>query len=596
MTPFKMKKITLLISFIITSIAFSQDQLAQNYFEKGDFEKAIISYDELLKNQPSNANYFQKSIECLQQLKQLDKAEIIIKDRLDKYKQSNLFVELGYNFRLKKDEFNAKKYFDQAIDKIKKNPSEVYGIANAFEKKIIIDYALLTYQTASLIDAKLNFNYQIALLHGQIGNTDLMIETFLNESFTNPSMLLSVQNQLSRFISEDTDESFRDKLKKSLLLRSQQSQDVFWNQYLSWYFVQQKEFGKAFIQEKSIYKRNPESFFNIVNLAQLAIDENQSDTANEIYGFILENTLDQELKIKAHYYIQKLKIDKSTAIDYPIITLELDNLIKHFGISPYSLSLQKLQAHFTAFQLKNPETGKNILKTALNLPLNYYQIAEIKMEMADILLFQERFNQATILYTQIEDDSKNDAIGHEASLKIAKTSFFQTDFVWATKQLKVLKSSSTQLIANDAIDLFLLINDNTVADSTQTALKKFAHADFLLYQNKPKDALLEYQKILKDHKGQEIEPITLFRIGKIFENQGEYAMALSNYQMIIDDFKECIYLDEANYFSAEIYNNQLKDIEKSKKYYEEIIFKHDDSIYFTDSRRKYRAIRGDKAM
>ncbi|MBC7643435.1 MAG: tetratricopeptide repeat protein [Flavobacterium sp.] len=591
-----MRKIILILTLLITSIVFSQDQLAQNYFDKGDFEKAIISYDELLKNQPSNSNYFQKLVECMQQLKQLDKAEIVVKERLDKYKQSNLLVELGYNYRLKKDESNAKKYFDQAIDKIRKIPTEIYGIANVFEKKIVLDYALLAYKTASQLDPKMNFNYQIALLYGQTGNTDLMIETFLSESFTNPNMLLSIQNQLSRFIADDTGDTFKTQLKKALLLRSQQSQDVFWNQYLSWYFVQQKEFGKAFIQEKSIYKRNPESFFNIVNLAQLSIEENDSETANEIYAFILENTLDQELKIKANYYIQKLKIDKSTAIDYPIIKLELENLIKQFGISPYSLSLQKLQAHFTAFQLNNPEGGKTIMKTSLDLPLNQYQIADIKMEMADILLFQERFNQATILYSQIEDDLKGDAIGHEASMKIAKTSYFQTDFVWATKQLKTLKSASTQLIANDAIDLFLIINDNTVADSTQVALKKFAHADFLLYQNKPNEALAEFQKILIDFKGKEIEPITLYRVGKIYEKQGDSILALTNYQMIIDGFKECIYIDEANYFAAEIYNKQLKNLEKAKKYYEEIIFKHEDSIYFTEARRKYRAIRGDKEV
>ena len=591
-----MKKLILILTLLFTLIGFSQDQLALNYFDKGDFEKAIISYEDLLKSQPSNANYFQKYTECLQQLKQFDKAEIAIKDRLEKYKQSTLLVELGYNFKLKKDDKNAKKYFDQAIDKIRKTPTEVYGIANVFERRIVLDYALLAYQTATQVDAKLNFNYQIALLYGQTGNTDQMIETFLSESFTNPNMLLSIQNQLSRFIADDTDNAFKAQLKKSLLLRSQQSQDVFWNQYLSWFFVQQKEFGKAFIQEKSIYKRNPESFSNIVNLAQLAVEENDSDTANDIYAFILENTIDQELKIRANYYIQKLKIDKSVAENYPAITLDLENLIKQFGVSPYSLALQKLQAHFTAFQLKNPEAGKNILKTALDLPLNQYQQADIKMEMADILLFQERFNQATIIYTQIEDDLKNDATGHEASLKIAKTSYFQTDFVWASKQLKTLKSASTQLIANDAIDLFLFINDNTVADSTQVALKKFAHADFLLYQNKPKDALVEYQQILKDHKGQEIEPVTLYRIGKIFENQGDYPNALSNYQAIINGFKDCIYIDEANYFSAEIYNKYLKDPEKAKKYYEEIIFKHEDSIYFTDARRKYRELRGDKDL
>jgi hypothetical protein len=83
-----------------------------------------------------------------------------------------------------------------------------------------------------------------------------------------------------------------------------------------------------------------------------------------------------------------------------------------------------------------------------------------------------KFNKL-IYYSQIELDLKNDVVAHEASLKAAKTSYFKTDFAWALKQFKELKSANTQLIANDA-SVFLLINDNTAADSTQTALKEFA--------------------------------------------------------------------------------------------------------------------------
>jgi tetratricopeptide (TPR) repeat protein len=180
-------------------------------------------------------------------------------------------------------------------------------------------------------------------------------------------------------------------------------------------------------------------------------------------------------------------------------------------------------------------------------------------------------------------------------MKIAKTSYFQSDFKWASKQLKVLKSAATQLIANDALELFLLINDNTVADSTQTALKKFAHADFLLYQNKNNDALLEFQNLLKDNKTTEIEPITYYRIGKIYEKQQNFIAALNQYQKIIDDYKDCIYIDEAYYFSGEIYSN-LNEIEKAKKCYEEIIYKHQDSIFYTNSRKKFRTLRGDKEL
>lgn len=589
-----MKKILLIINLFFSLIAFSQnEQLAMNYFEKGEFEKAILSYEDLLKNQPANSFYFQKLVESHQQMQHFDVSEKLLQERLDKYKQASLLVELGYNFQLRKDTSKAKKFYDQAIEKIKENPSNVYTIANAFEKKTLLDYALQSYKLAVSIEPKMNFNYQMAILYGQSGKTDLMIETFLDESFANPNSTIMIQNQLSRFMTEEAEETFNTSLRKSLLLRAQKNQDIFWNQFLSWFFVQQKEYSKAFIQEKAIYRRDPESFSNIVNLAQLALEENEEETAQEIFGFVLENTQDQDLQILANYYLMEAKIKKAPEKNYPAIKAELDLLVKKFGITPYSLQLQILQAHYTTFNMKNPEEGKAILKRTLELPLNKYQTADVKMELADILLYEEKFNQALIYYSQIEEDLKNDPVGHEASLKAAKTSYFKTDFEWALKQFKELKSASTQLIANDALELFLLINDNTVADSTQVGLKKFARGDYLLYQNKNKEALEQFQSILKEYKGQEIEDETLLRIGQIYEKLGDYTSSLSSFQSIIDHHKDGIYIDEALYFSAEIYSEQLKDVEKAKALYEQVLFNHEDSIYFIDARKKFRQLRGD---
>ena len=589
-----MKKIFLVTFLLFSLVLFSQsEQLAQNYFDRGEFEKAMVSYEDLLKNQSGNGMYFQKLVECYQQLQQFDKAEKAIQERFDKYKQNTLLVELGYNYQLQKDEITAKKYYNQAIDKIQKNASEVYGIAYSFEKKALIDYALQAYQTAFELDPKLNFNFQMALLYGQKGNTDMMIEKFLTESFNSPQNLPMIQNQLSRFMTEDGDEKFNETLRKALVLKTQKNQDLFWNDYLSWFYVQQKEYGKAFIQQKAIYKRNPESFSNIVDLAQMAIEDNDQLAAKEILTFVLDNTQNTDVLIQAHSYLMEMKINHALEKEYPAINEELDLLITEFGVSPYSLSLLKLQANFSAFHLNNPEKAKIILKNAMEMPLNRYQLAEVKMELADILLFEEKFNQALIYYSQIESDMNGDVVGQEANLKTAKTSYFKTDFEWASHQLKVLKSATSQLIANDAMDLFLLISDNTVEDSTQVALKKFARADFLVYKNKNQEALIQFQTILKEHKGEEIEAVTLLRIGKIYEKLGNYNAALEQYKLIIDKHKEGIFVDEALYFAAEIYNFELKEVEKAKPLYEEIIFKHEDSIYFVEARKKYRQLRGD---
>jgi len=114
-----------------------------------------------------------------------------------------------------------------------------------------------------------------------------------------------------------------------------------------------------------------------------------------------------------------------------------------------------------------------------------------------------------------------------------------------------------------------------------------------LYKNKKPEALAQFQHLLNEHKRETIEPVTLLRLGKTYEKMGDYTQALDYYANLLNNHKDCIYRDEALYYSAEIYNVNLNDAEKAKPLYEEIIFKHEDSIYFVDSRNKYRKLRGD---
>ncbi len=585
--------ILLLSSFLVSA---QNEQLALQYFEDGEFEKALTLFEENSKNQPSNFFFFQKTLECYQQLKQYNKAEEIILKRKEKYNPPMLIVELGYNFQLQKKGDEAKKQYNLALLEVEKEPNFAYQVANSFEKKVLLDWAIKTYEIAQKVNPNLNFDYQTALLQGQLGNLDIMLEKLLDYGYKNPENTALVQNQLSRFLIDDTEGIFAETIKKSLLLKTQKSQDVYWNQFLSWFFVQQKEYGKAFIQEKAVYKRNPESFYNIVSLARLAIDEKQNEDAATILTFVLENTQDLDLQMQAHHFLVSMEMESATTDEFPVIQSKLQELLKKYGISPYSLNLQLLSAHFEAFYLKQPELGKKTLQNALKLPLNLRDQSKVKMELADIMLYDEKFNQAILYYAQVEENLKNDVLAHEASLKLAKANFYKKDFDWTLQQVKNLKQSSSLLIANDAVELFLLIQDNSVEDSLRVALQAYAKADFELYQKKNETALQSFLTLLEKHKGESIEESTLFKVGKIYEEKKEYLKALSYYQNILDNHKEGIYIDEALFFSAEIYRKHLLDNEKAKPLYEKMVLEHPDSLYYTESRKQYRTLRGDSTI
>ena len=71
-----LQKLAFFILFLSSFwVSAQNEQLALDYFDKGEFQKALTLFEEISTKQPSNYFFFQKVVECYQQLQQYDKAE-----------------------------------------------------------------------------------------------------------------------------------------------------------------------------------------------------------------------------------------------------------------------------------------------------------------------------------------------------------------------------------------------------------------------------------------------------------------------------------------------------------------------------------------
>lgn len=588
-----MRLILFIILFVFSTFAFSQEELANDYFSKGEFNKALTIFKKLEKENTRNTIYKIKIIEILRQLEQLDEAESYLKNIITLNNNPVFLIELGYNYILKNNSIKAEEYYNLANEKLYNNPAFAYNIARTYEKHSLLDNAIIVYETAMEINPDLNFNIQLARIYGEQGDIEKMINSYLNFIHENNTYLDHTKRAISGFISEDSENENNIILKNILLKKIQKEPNLLWNELLSWLFIQQKDYKKSFVQEKAIFNRNPESLQRIVDLALIAMDQNKNMIAKDILNYIILKSQVTETEIKANNYLLQLEIQEVTNNNYNKILSKFNQLFDEYGLNQQTIELQLSYAEFLAFNLDKPEDAIIFLKESLNQPLIGFQVAEIKLKLGDILVFQEKFNEALIYFTQIQRSVKNSTISQEARLRVAKTSYYKGDFEWAESQLKILKSSTSQLIANDALDLKLLISDNKYDDSTHTALKLYAKADLLAFQKKPNDAILILNEILNNHKGETIEDQALFMQAKLYEKNNEYLKAEFNYSKIIENWREDILIDDAIYMLAELYKNNLDKEEKAKELYEQIIFNHADSIYFIEARKKYRALRGD---
>ena len=201
--------------------------------------------------------------------------------------------------------------------------------------------------------------------------------------------------------------------------------------------------------------------------------------------------------------------------------------------------------------------------------------------------------ESLLYYSQVEKDFKEHPIGHEAKLRRAKISYYQGDFQWAQAQLATLKASTSKLIANDAMELSLLITDNYNLDTTEIAMRAFALGDLLVYQQKYDEAIIKYDSVLIAFSGHTLTDEIYLRKSEIYYLQNKYDLALSELKRIEEDWSYDILADDALYKRAKIYENILDDMNNAMLLYEKILLEHSSSIFVAESRKRFRELRGD---
>ncbi len=587
-------RILLMLGILVSTAVFSQSEiLAKDYFKKGDYTKALHEYKKLYAKSPSNFSYINQVVMSHQQLEQYNEAEMFLNKIISRMNYPALLVELGYNYQLKGDIENATLNYNKAIASITIRPSNVFAVGRSFQSHTLLDEAVISYKKAMELNPNFDFKVQLAKLYGELGDVEKMFDSYVSFAESNPTALGNVKRELNGFISENSETENNILFRRTLLKRIQQAPNIILNELLSWLFIQQKDYRKAFVQEKAIFNRKPESLNGIEELALIASSENENEVAREIFTYLTETAQDLQMIIDAHYHLLQIETKESTKADYEAIKSKYLAVFDTYGEFSQTLNIQVAYAHFLAFNKNEIEAATSRLETALKLPLTRLQKAEVKLELGDILILQEQFNKALIYYTQIQRNLKNSTISQEARYRVAKTSYYKGDFKWAESQLKILKSSTSQLTANDALDLKLFIADNKYEDSLQTALKLYAKADLLAFQNKKNDALQVLNKILENHKTEPIIAQTLYKQAQLFINTSKIPEAASNFETIINDHNESILIDDAYFNLGRLYETVLNSPEKAKKMYEHIVFNHADSIYFVEARKRYRALRGE---
>lgn len=601
------------IKFIILFFAFAclhlhasaqastEEQLAIQYYQNKEFDKALDYYEKLY-NKKSAQQFYTPYLNCLLEVKDFKKAEKIVKKQIKQHPESpDLNIDLGTVYEQADESGKAKSAWEQAIKSIK-HEEQIFSVAKAFMSIRKYDYAIETYLKGRKIsENKYPFSFELAEVFALKGDKTAMINEYLDLLETEDSYIQSVQNALQTSFGNDADPKQNQLLKTELLKRIAKNPDkTILSEFLIWMQIQQKDFDGAFIQAKALDKRKREEGGRLMNLAKLSTQNENYDVAIKAYGYVISKGANNNFYADARMELldvsyQKIVLKKNySTTDLTELEKNYQITITELGKTANTVLLLKKLAHLQAFYLNKPDEAISLLEEAIALPrLPLVTQAECKLELADILLMTGDVWEASLRYSQVEKSFKHDAIGQEAKYRNAKISYYTGDFLWAQAQLDVLKGATAKLISNNAMDLSLHISDALAIDTNAAPLMIFSRADLLEFQNKDEQAKMTLDSINKLFPNHALADEVLYKKAEIELKHANYVQAAGYYDSIVTTYGEDILGDDALFKLAELNEIQLKNPDKAKEFYQQLLIKYPGSLYVVEARKRFRKLRGD---
>lgn len=581
----------------------TDEKLAMQFYEQKDYPKAIAYFDKLYDKNPDA--YFTYYYKCLVETKDYGKAEKVLKKQIKRNDEAfQLYVWLGKLYRLQNNPEKEKEQYTKAIKEVISTQNYVFVLAHAFEEEELYDYAIEVYKKGRKETANnYPYYYEIADLYKKKGDLKAMINEYLDAVEFRESELYTAQANLQQSLGyDDKNGGFNNPLlKQELQKRIQKDPDkTIFSEFLIFILNQQKDFDGSFAQSKALDKRLKEDGTRMMELAKLCLSNENYAVAEKCYQYVMSKGKENPYydianieKLNANYS-QLTSQSNPNALELTALETNIEAAIKQYGVSNMSLPLIKKSALLKAYYLNKPQEAIQELEdVTTKYGFDKNTMAEIKLDLGDMNLLVGNIWDASLLYSQVEKDFKYEPVGQDAKFRNAKLSFYASDFKWAKSQCDVLKGATSKVIANDALDLSLVITDAIGIDTNAMPLSMFASAELLIVQHQYDKAITRLDSINSLFSEHTLGDDIYYKKAEIYKKTNRYAEAAKMYQNIVEFYPTELYGDDALFKEAELYERNLNDKEKAKELYQEVLTKYPGSIYVVEARKRFRELRGD---
>jgi len=582
-----------------TARAQAEAQLADEYFNDGEYEKALGLFEKLYGQNPDKDDFLYKLVRCYMELDNHAGAVQVVQKVIKKSSGKPQYIALlGSIYADQGDGLKAESTWNDLIGKQLKAQPDFAAVGAYFEGIKRLDWAQRTYQAArTALKQPSLFADRLAAIAKKQADYQAATQELLLIYDANPSLFTQVRNELVSFATADNLPVI-----ETVLLQAQQksTNQVGYTELLYEVYLAAGQYADALTQARALDKMNKESGQRVFTLAQTLQNNAKYDLSNQLLDYIIEQKKTSPFYMQA--FFEKAKNLELIAFEAkPLDTNriratvnEYNKLFDQFGRKETFVEALYRKARLCIFYLNDIPEGEKELEVIQNLAIQPMQKAEAKLLQGDILLLEGEYNKAKLKYGEVEEEFKEAQVGAMAKFRSSRLDYYKGDFEAAAARLKILKDNTSNDISNDAIRLFLLIQDNLGFDTVTYPLQRFANAQLLIYQKQYGPALTLLDSLQYAYPNNTLADDILWEQANIALAQNDIPGAIKLLDAILEGHGTGIYGDDALFTKAELTQYALQDLETAQKLYLDLLIKYPGSLFKVEARKRIRILRGDE--
>jgi tetratricopeptide (TPR) repeat protein len=582
--------------------------LASTYMKSGQFEHAIPLLEDLHADDPGTNAYFLRLKEAYAEMKRYEDAIGLVDERISSVGRTPyLLAERGALLIRMGEDSTAFAAWDEALSLAPGRSLPYREVYRAMTSVRMYEEAVDVLQRARhALDFPSAFRNELAELFILTGRNGEAMNEYLELVRESPDQQAYVRSRLVRM--SQNEGMFLDALPViEEAVRKDPTHRAI-RELAAWMYREAGRYDRALDANRAIDRLNDEEgrvlFMFALNAADAKAFEYAFQALDDIVRWYPESpSAVSALLSRADLHTSMAEYENESAFD------DAGNRIP-------SAHLDAALAGYRRFMQDNPSDPRipDVLWRMAGLQLDHFHalgeaqslLNEIvtrhpestvadraRHDLSVIQLLRGDLAGARLAFSRLENDLRIGELAERSRFELALIAFYSGQFESALTLADALDENTATDIANDAIELKVLLRENRGPDSLDTPLRKYAESELAFRQRRFTESLDILSQLQLTYPEHPLADEIRFRRAEALEQLGRFVEAQDAFAGVAAAYPDGYLADRGLFAAARIYEEYMDDAAAAIAAYSDLLLRYPGSLLAPEIRSRIRKLRGD---